>query len=235
MPMTLLHITYDPIRRAAKDVGEDIFNITLGSLSRPIEETRAIVHRMLGAGDYWAVAEFEDTDLEYVWRAAQNGTISLSWSRQPPKGVRPLGDGTVSGGYGYRSSMVGDVVVIDGNCHVVANVGFQDLGPLPDGVTLETLPRPKDTGAAARKPRLPEISGVDFVSDTMVVTLRDERTLQIPLERFPRLAGASEARRKGYEVEPLGIYWPWLDFVLSTKDLIRASEEADLSPPTVRP
>lgn len=231
MPVTLLHITYDPIRRAAGDASDDIFNVMLGS--RSIEETRAIVHRMLAAGDYWAVAEFDDADLNHVWHASQNGTLSPSWSRQSPSGVRPLGDGTVSGGYGYRSSMVGDIVVVDGNCHIVANVGFQDLGPLPAGVRLETLPRPTDTGVEQRPTA---ISSIDFLSDRMVVTLRDETILQIPLERFPRLAGATEVQRKAYEISPFGVHWDEIDESLSTKGLIRASEEADLPPlPRVGP
>lgn len=83
---------------------------------------------------------------------------------------------------------------------------------------------------------MPKISGIDFLDDVMVVTLHDDRVLQVPLKQFPKLAGASEAQRKNYSILPGGAHWLELDEDLSTKGLIRASEEADLPPmPTVQP
>ncbi len=198
MPAILLHLTYDETR-----VGEDYAKMTLCFIERPVDEIRETAHRLLAAGDYWAVGEFASSDPDTVWGLAQNlGERSPSWSRLPPEGVKPLGDGTVFGGLGYRSSMVGDIVVVDGRCHVVAGVGFQDLGPLPEGVTIETLPRPKDTGPRERhsaapvrpfkpvpevpdgddQPELvihedPAVLGVAFEGDTLVVTFDNGRGL----------------------------------------------------------
>lgn len=143
MTATLLHMSSnEAFHRSA-----DYFHLTIGR-NDSIEKTREIVHRALAAGHYLAVGEFDESDLDRIWFAAQNGTLSPSWSKQPPEGVRPLGDGTVSGGLGYRSSMVGDIIVVDGKCHIVANAGFVDLGPLP--VEVDNLPRPKDTGRRSR-------------------------------------------------------------------------------------
>jgi hypothetical protein len=145
MTAILLQMTYDRELRQTDDA------ISLRNIhdDTPIALVREKAHRLLAAGGYWAVGEFETEDLEQIWLLSQNGYRSPSWSRQPPPGVKPLGDGTVYGGFGYQDSCVGDIVVIDGRCHIAVKFGFEDIGELP--VSLESIPIPRDTGS-----RLPE-------------------------------------------------------------------------------
>lgn len=81
------------------------------------------------AGLYTKVATVEGWDLERAWRVTNN--IDSSWSVEPAPGVVVDGQGyhLVQGGnkIGYRSSMVGDIFVVDGEPWVVAMVGFERL------------------------------------------------------------------------------------------------------------
>jgi hypothetical protein len=80
-------------------------------------------------GLYTKVATIEGWDLERAWRVTNN--INSSWSVEPLPGVNVEGLGYhfVRDGnkVGYRSSMVGDVFVVDGEPWVVAMVGFERL------------------------------------------------------------------------------------------------------------
>lgn len=234
MRATLLHLAYEDHPESAADR----LTMMASAARRPVEEVRRALHRLLAAGRYWAVGEFESSDPARIWFLAQNGTASPSWSREPPDGVVPLGDGTVFGGLGYRSTSAGDVVVVEGRCLVLAGEGI-DLGPLPDGVTLETLPRPKDEGRPQRRPPRadapPSISGIDFLDDVLVATLDDGRVLRVPVERSARLAAATEAQRSAYEISPLGAHWPEIDEDLSTESLIRMSAETEVPAPRSYP
>jgi hypothetical protein len=149
MPATLLQMTYDRDLRQTDDA------ISLRNIRdhTPTELVREMAQRLLAAGGYWAVGEFDTEDPEQVWLLSQNGRRSPSWSRQPPPGVKPLGDGTVFGGYGYQDSCMGDIVVIGGHCHIAVTFGFEDIGELP--VPLASIPRPRDTGSRRQEPEVP--------------------------------------------------------------------------------
>jgi hypothetical protein len=63
---------------------------------------------------------------------------------------------------------------------------------------------------------------VDFVADTMVVRLEDGRLLSVPLEWFPRLRDAMDARRRAWEIlgPGIGIHWPDIDEDISVAGLL---------------
>jgi hypothetical protein len=150
MRATLLHL---PIEESPS---KDVMLAQITYKGDAFERAKAAVTRLLTEKRYVAVGEFETDNPEKVWELTQNGVVSPSWSREPPPGVKPLGDGTVFGGYGYRSSMCGDIVVIDGNCHLAVSIGFADIGQLP--LPINEYPKHTDTGprepeAAAKSPQ----------------------------------------------------------------------------------
>jgi hypothetical protein len=84
--------------------------------------------------------------LEEAYRLTQNGVVSSSWSRLPPPGVEPAGDGFIAifdeeiqqnREYGYRSTDIGDLIQTpDGKLHVVDSFGFTEL-PEPQTPTFK--------------------------------------------------------------------------------------------------
>ncbi len=112
-----------------------------------------LVVKALAEDLYVAVATFDVDDPEAVWTATQNGVASPSWSRSPPQGVSPLGAGTLPtsrGSMGYRSSDLGDLLMVDDVLKVVSGIGFEDVEvDLPeavrtiDGGTLAIRPAPR--------------------------------------------------------------------------------------------
>src|SRR5262249_27185226 len=66
------------------------------------------------------------------------------------------------------------------------------------------------------------VTGVKFTKDALSVSLRDGRTITVPLAWFPRLLNASAAQRKNWRVAGggYGIHWPDLDEDLSTEGLL---------------
>lgn len=53
---------------------------------------------------------------------------------------------------------------------------------------------------------------VEFIDDSIIVTLADGRVLRQPLPDFPWLNQASPEQRIHYELDPFSIYWPdWDD------------------------
>lgn len=67
------------------------------------------------------------------------------------------------------------------------------------------------------------VRDVRFGEDTLVVDLMDGRTIAVPLAWYPRLAGATPARRAKWEVSGagFGIHWPEIDEDLSTEGLLK--------------
>ena len=55
------------------------------------------------------------------------------------------------------------------------------------------------------------VTGVKFTKDTLSVSLRDGRTITVPLAWYPRLRDADATARGRFELMPMGIYWPELD------------------------
>lgn len=127
--ITILHLTtavsaQDQIALRFPGVGEN-----------PTAELAQVAARLLAKpGSYEAVANFEGDagSLEEAWAATQNGVRSDSWSRHEPPGLRVIGSGVIDHEgqqFGRRSSDVGDVFVVDRTSfHLVANLGFQEIG-----------------------------------------------------------------------------------------------------------
>src|SRR6266550_6403924 len=69
------------------------------------------------------------------------------------------------------------------------------------------------------------VTGVKFTKDTLSVSLRDGRTITVPLAWYPRLLNASAAERKNWRVAGggYGIHWPDIDEDLSTEGLLRGA------------
>jgi hypothetical protein len=69
------------------------------------------------------------------------------------------------------------------------------------------------------------VVGVKFAKDTFSVSLRDGRTITVPLAWYPRLLNAAPAERKNWRVAGggYGIHWPDVDEDLSTEGLLRGA------------
>ena len=63
---------------------------------------------------------------------------------------------------------------------------------------------------------------VGFTDDELIVSLVDGRTITVPLLWFPRLAGATTAQLRNYEIlgDGEGIHWPEIDEDLSVEGLL---------------
>lgn len=70
--------------------------------------------------------------------------------------------------------------------------------------------------------RLPEAVSVSFQDESLVVELADGRSIQVPLEWFPWLVGASQPDRDSWELVGggIGIYWPGMGEDLFVLDLL---------------
>ena len=72
------------------------------------------------------------------------------------------------------------------------------------------------------------VASVDISDGFLVVSLMDGRRISVPLEWYPRLAGASADALLKWEVcgGGYGIHWPDLDEDLSTEGLLRGAPAA---------
>jgi hypothetical protein len=69
------------------------------------------------------------------------------------------------------------------------------------------------------------VSGVNFTADSLCVSLRDGRTISVPLAWYPRLLHASKEQLGNWKISGggYGIHWPDLDEDLSTEGLLRGA------------
>jgi hypothetical protein len=69
------------------------------------------------------------------------------------------------------------------------------------------------------------VADVRCDDDSLTVDLMDGRTISVPLAWYPRLAGATAADRRNWEVAGggYGIHWPDVDEDLSTEGLLRGA------------
>lgn len=119
--LTLYHLKMD----APVDVRRDIACPGSERLTHVVKSFEKGLYEKVAT----AVTEQEgDEALEWLWRVTQNGVVSESWSREPPAGVVPEGDGCVRIGervFGRKSSDVGDVILTeDGKRYFVDSIGF---------------------------------------------------------------------------------------------------------------
>jgi hypothetical protein len=66
---------------------------------------------------------------------------------------------------------------------------------------------------------------VQFTDDTRCVSLRDGRTISVPLACYPRLLNATAQQRLHWTIAGggYGIHWPDVDEDLSTEGLLRGA------------
>lgn len=69
------------------------------------------------------------------------------------------------------------------------------------------------------------VRDVRFSEDSLTVDLTDSRTISVPLEWYPRLAGASPRQLANWTLcaAGYGIHWPDLDEDLSTEGMLRGA------------
>jgi hypothetical protein len=69
------------------------------------------------------------------------------------------------------------------------------------------------------------VADVKCTRDTLRVSLRDGRTISVPLTWYPRLLHASPRQRRNWQIAGggYGIHWPDIDEDLSTDGLLRGA------------
>ena len=69
----------------------------------------------------------------------------------------------------------------------------------------------------------PQTYGLEFTNDTMIVHLKDGRSLYLPLVWYPSLEVATQAQREDYQLigDGEGVHWPQLDEDLSIKGFLQ--------------
>ncbi len=69
------------------------------------------------------------------------------------------------------------------------------------------------------------VLSVEVSDDALSVSLRDGRTITVPLVWYPRLLNATPAPRKNWQIAGggYGIHWPEIDEDLSTEGLLRGA------------
>lgn len=69
------------------------------------------------------------------------------------------------------------------------------------------------------------VDAVNFTEDSLVVSLKDGRTISVPLAWYPRLLAGSVSARENWKISGggYGIHWPDLDEDLSTEGLLRGA------------
>ena len=82
-----------------------------------------------------------------------------------------------------------------------------------------TAPSPR---TATARPAGAQATAVWFAADRLWLRLADGRELGVPLEWFPRLAGAAGAQRDRWELtdQGFGVHWPELDEDVSVLALL---------------
>lgn len=76
------------------------------------------------------------------------------------------------------------------------------------------------------------VDAVDITEDSLVVSLKDGRTISVPLAWYPRLFAGSRTARQNWKISGggYGIHWPDLDEDLSTEGLLRGAPAPSHSP-----
>jgi len=69
------------------------------------------------------------------------------------------------------------------------------------------------------------VAGVTLTDDTLSVSMKDGRTITVPLTWYPRLLQATPKQREHWKISGggYGIHWPELDEDLSTEGLLRGA------------
>jgi hypothetical protein len=69
------------------------------------------------------------------------------------------------------------------------------------------------------------VANVSFDEDSLIVRLKDGRSISVPLTWYPRLYHASDEQRRNWEIAGggYGIHWPDIDEDLSTEGMLRGA------------
>jgi len=69
----------------------------------------------------------------------------------------------------------------------------------------------------------PQAYAIGFTDDSMIVRLKDGRTLDVPLVWYPSLEEATQEQREDYLLigDGEGIHWPQIDEDLSIKGFLQ--------------
>jgi hypothetical protein len=72
------------------------------------------------------------------------------------------------------------------------------------------------------------VENVAFSSDSLSVSLKDGRSISVPLVWYPKLLQATKKQRQNWKISGggYGIHWPDLDEDLSTEGLLRGAPAA---------
>lgn len=73
------------------------------------------------------------------------------------------------------------------------------------------------------------VENVAFTADSLSVSLKDGRTIAVPLTWYPKLLHASKEQRNNWKIAGAGygIHWPDLDEDLSTEGLLRGAPASE--------
>lgn len=92
-----------------------------------------LFRRLMASGCYDLVAEIDGEEIWDAYRKTQNDIVRrpppgqlASWGMSPLDGVRPLGGTRLR-----ESTQKGDIIVRDGEMHLVNGSGIVGIGPVP--------------------------------------------------------------------------------------------------------
>jgi hypothetical protein len=81
--------------------------------------------------------------------------------------------------------------------------------------------------------QVPQAQKVRVTDEELIVDLVDGRTLQVPIQWYPRLAHGTPTERRNWKIigQGEGIHWPDLDEDIAVEDLLagRPSGESQVS------
>lgn len=69
------------------------------------------------------------------------------------------------------------------------------------------------------------VEAVHFTRDSLIVDLKDGRSISVPLSWYPRLLKATAKQKSSWEIcgGGYGIHWPEIDEDLNTEGLLRGA------------
>lgn len=74
--------------------------------------------------------------------------------------------------------------------------------------------------------------GLEVTNDELIVSLADGRKLSVPIAWYPRLANATPAQRRNWELigPGVGFHWPDVDEDLSVEGMLRGAPAPGVRP-----
>jgi hypothetical protein len=72
----------------------------------------------------------------------------------------------------------------------------------------------------------PDVTKVQITDERLTFGLEDGRTVSVPLTFHPTLQLATPRERADFEISHTSVYWPKLDYDISSDCLLRGAKEA---------